>query len=272
MRAVIVALAALAPLAGGCGGGQFASPVGHEEDASTATTVTTAPAVGPQHRLVVAAEVAAAVNVRPSDFPYLSEQDQSGNSGAGESSHEFAKCFDRVPQPERDLATSSSPQLGGPLGGEAMFFSSTVEVFPRPAGATDVIDALRDRRVFACFARQVRPAIEREQAGGEVEILRVRVTRLDLPTPGIEKSFSLRITATVAPAPENRQLTAYTVGTTPDGRPRANIYVDLVFFASDRIAVLMLAGGGPSPVPASIERNTLRLLRERAEREAGRLR
>lgn len=274
MRSIIVALAALALLAGGCGSGRFASPVDEEGTSTNASTTpesAPAPAVGPQHRLVVAAEVAAAVNLRPSDFPYLPEQESKEGSGEDESPHEFEKCFKQQPQPEGDLATARSPELGGPVGGEAMFFSSTVEVFPRAAGAAEAIGALRSRRAYACFAKQVKPALEQEQAGGEIEILGVRVSRLDFPTPGIDESFSLRITATVAPAPENRQLTAYDIGTTPDGRPRTNIYVDLIFFASDRIAVLMTAGGGPEPIPASIERNTLQLLRVRAEREDGRL-
>jgi len=271
MRPVTVALAALALLAGGCGSGRFASPVSDDEDAGTTTTATTAATVGPQQRLVLAAEVAAAVNLRSSDFPYLPEQERTQGSGEGEGSHQFDKCFDGEPQPERNLATAKSPELGGPVGGEAMFFSSTVEVFPRAAGATEAIEALRSRRAFGCFAKQVRPALEQEQAGGEIEILGVKVSRLDFPVPGTDRSFGLRITATVAPAPENRQLTAYDIGTTPDGRPRANIYVDLIFFSSDRIAVLMMAGGGPSPVPPTIERNTLRLLTTRAETEGGRL-
>lgn len=274
MRSPIAALAALALLAGGCGGGRFASPVRHEDSATataTQTTTATATAVGPQHRLVVAAEVAAAVNLRPSDFPYLPEQERDQESGEDERSHQFEKCFDREPHLEGDLATAKSPEFGGPIGAEALFFNSTVEVFPSPAGATELIEALRNRRVFDCFARLMRPTLEEEQAGGETEILRVKVARLDSPAPETDQSFAFRITATVAPAPENQQLTAYDIGTTPDGRPRENIYVDLVFFASDRIAVLLMAGGGPAPVPASIERNTLRLLRERAEREAGRL-
>jgi hypothetical protein len=271
MRPALAALAALALLASGCGGGRFASPVGDDEDTTTTTTARAAPAVGPQHRLVVAAEVAAAVNLRPSDFPYLPEQEPDRNSEEDERSHRFEKCFDREPLPEQDMATAKSPEFGGPIGAEALFFNSTVEVFPRPAGATEFIEALRSRRVFDCFARLIRPMLEEEQAGGEIEILRVRVSRLDSPAPGVDRTFAFRIAATVAPAPENRQLTAYDIGTTPDGRPRENIYVDLIFFASNRIAVLLMAGGGPEPVPTSIERNTLRLLRERAEREAGRL-
>jgi hypothetical protein len=271
MRALLPALAALALFAGGCGSGRFASPVSDDEDAGTTTTAATAAPVGPQHRLVVAAEVAAAINLRPADFPYLPEVEQDESPGEGEGSHQFDKCFEREPQPEGNLATAKSPEFGGPVGGEAMFFSSTVEVFPRPAGAAEVVEALRSRRAYACFAKQMKPAIEEEQAGGEIEILGVKISRLDPPTPGIDQSFGLRITATVAPAPETRQLSAYALGTTPDGRPRANVYVDLIFFASERIAVLMTASGGPSPVPPTIERNTLRLLRSRAESESGRL-
>jgi hypothetical protein len=269
MRSTILALAALALLAGGCGGDRFASPVGSDDEDATTTSPALAAGVGPQHRLVVAAEVAGAVNLRPSDFPYLPEQERSSGSEEGEGSHPFAKCFDREPQLEENMATAQSPEFGGPIGGEGIFFSSSSEVFPRAAGAAQIIDALRGRHAFACFAKQVRPSLERGQAGGEYEILGVTVSRRDLEVPGADRSFSVRIKATVAQAPEDRQLTAYDIGTTPDGRPRANIYVDLVFFASDRITVVMVAAGVPEPVPASIERNTLRLLRVRAEREGG---
>lgn len=275
MRAVIVGLAAaLALLAGGCGGGRFASPVGDGENADTTTATTAASATvdaGPRHDLVSAAEVAAAVNLRPADFPYLPEHKRSEESGGGSSAHDFDKCIERELPAEANLATAESPELSGLLGDEAMFFSSSVEVFPSPRGADEVARALRSRQAFGCFAKEVRPGIEDEQAGSGVEVLSVKVARIESPAPGIAGSFGFRITASVAPTPDSSQLTAYALGTTPDGRPRATIYVDFVVFVSGRIAVLMLAGGGPEPVPASIERNTLQLLRLRAEKEAERL-
>lgn len=261
------ALAALALFAGCGSNGEFASKIGGEGTATESTAAAPAPEAGPNAGPTTPGAAARFVNLRADDFPYLPESEAGGSSSDGKSQREFEECVGDF-QPAGELASAESPSFGGDLGGEYLEFSSSTGVFHTAADVGREARLFGGHRLYACFQRLLQPALEREETG-EVELLSVKTHRLRFPEAGIPTAFAYRIVARVAASPESRQLTAYVPGETPDGRPVLAFYLDLLFFVEGRIGVTLTAIGGPQPVPGSLERNLLRVLRERAG-EAGR--
>lgn len=266
-----LAAVALIAAATGCGSGGAAKLTG--EDSTTTTSTASAALSAPASTETTRSpdQVARAVNLRASDFPYLREKKDEGSSpGERKSQEEFEACVGET-HLAGDLAEAGSPNFAGELGGQLLEFSSTAEVFSSAAHAAEVATVLRSHRVFACFAQLLEPALEHEEAGSDLELVSVRTARLPSPAPAVAGSFGYRVKATVAEASESRQLTAYEPGSTQDGRPTLTLYLDLFAFVSGQVQVSMTATGFPRPVPADLERNLLKLLQERAEREGARL-
>ena len=256
--AFLLCLATLASMGAGCGG-DLRSKIGG------GSTTTASASASPE-------EVARAVNLRASDFPYLRKGEREQSSAEDrKSQREFEDCVGET-RLESELANVESPRFTGSLGGEFLEFSSNVEVFGSEAGAERVASLLRSHRVYACFSRLLKPTLERDEAGSNFELVSVKTSPLPFPDTAIDGGFGYRIAATVASTPESNQLTAYVQGTTPDGRPTLTVYMDILAFVSGRIEVGMTASGGPSPVPRILERNLLRLLQSRAQTEGERLR
>ncbi len=253
---------ALALVGSGCGGGELASKIGNHNPL-TMSTQPPAPG-GPK-------AAAKSVNLRAEDFPYLRQRGREPNSDADrKSQEEFEACVGEK-HPKSELAGANSPSFTGTLGGELLEFGSNTEVFASSADAARIAVILRGHRVFACLERLLEPALERDEATGQLELVSARAVRLPTPAPSVAGSFGYRISATVAPVPESRQLTAYASGPTPEG-PTLTVYLDILDFVSGPISVELSATGGPRPVPRPLERNLLKLLRSRAETAAGGLR
>ena len=247
----------------GCGSsGDFAAKIGGDRTTTTEPGPAAASPGGDAQLSPAAA--ARSVNLRAEDFPYLEESEVEGSSSDGdESQREFEKCAGDV-QLSGKLASAESPSFNGALGAEYLEFSSEAEVFATAAAAERVASLLRGHRVYACLNRLLKPALEREEAGNDLERISVRTQRLPTPDAGLPDAFGYRIVARIAPSPESRQLTAYAPGETPDGRPTLNVYIDLLVFVSGRVEVSLTADGSPQPVTPALERNLLRLLRTRA--------
>jgi hypothetical protein len=262
----------LAAAAAGCASGGAAKLTG-EGPTTTPTTAgyeTSAASESPDP-VRSPSEVARAVNLQASDFPYLREKKDEGPSDEDRKSEaEFEACVGET-HLGSPLAEADSPNFGGELGGQVLEFSSSAEVFSSASDAAKVATVLRSHQVFACFTQLVEPALEHDEAGTDLELVSVKTVRIPSPAPAVRGSFGYRVRATVAEASESKQLTAYRPATTPDGRMTLTLYLDLLAFDSGRVQVSMTAVGFPRPVPADLERNLMMLLQERAEREGARL-
>jgi hypothetical protein len=269
-RLAFLFMAALALGWAGCGG-DLSSKIGGGDLSSKIGGGSTMAAPHARPRKTSPEEVARAVNLRATDFPYLRERGlQPSSAESRKSQAEFEMCVGGR-HLKSNLASVNSPNFTGTLGGELLEFSSSAEVFASPADAARAAAMLHGHRVLACLSRLLRPALERDEAGSQLEVVSVKAARLRTPAPSIAGSFGYRIAATVAPTPESRQLTAYVAGQTPDGRPTITVYLDDLAFVSERIGVELTATGGPLPAPRALERNLLKLLRSRAEAEGERL-
>lgn len=267
--ALPAALSALALLAGCGSSGNFAEKIGGFDRTTSSATVGAGSSQSAGTELSPAA-AARFVNLRADDFPYLEESDRESGSSGGESQKEFEKCVGEG-RFENGLASAESPSFSGSLAGEFVEFDSNVEVFGAADEAERDADFVRGHRVYSCLNRLLQPALEEEEGAGKPELLSVTVRRLRSSKFGVPGVFGYRILARIAPTSESQQLTAFTPGATPDGRPTLIVYMDILAFVSGRVEVALTANGSPRPVPPILERNLLRLLRERAEEADGKL-
>jgi len=167
--ATMLAIAATAMLAAGCGGGSSAG--------SATAPITKARATA----------YAKAVNLKPADLPGMSVQSPEGSAPAGPLGGEAARCSGAV-NPALMVARIRSANFSGAAH---ELIRSTVIVWPSVALATRDQVVGRSQRALLCAQRLFSRELA-QRIGVKFHVGQVRVSRL-APLPGVPGSFGVRI-------------------------------------------------------------------------------
>jgi hypothetical protein len=241
----------------GCGGGGHIAPLDRFDGAE------------PPSARERALAYARAVNLRASDFPYfkaMPEESHGDRRDEHRLDREIAECVGGGALSEEGDTLAKVPSSTYGTAGSAglLTVQSEVEVV-RDADVTARRSALyRNRHVRACLERVVGPALE-EQGSAEAEIERVSIAWRSSPLPGLDWSFGYRIRASISSSGA-AHLAAYAPASPPvSAAATVPLYLDLLAFHVGRGEISLVATGAPTPVSKLLERNLLRLLRDRAE-------